>query len=320
MGGVRRCALVVSAFSAAGALAGCGTARRRRPGRGPTREPAPKRPAVRRVRPVGRPAEPALHLSSETSADRLRYVATCPSPAASSSATPPTSPGSAPRARGRWRRSGGDRRRSQLDRCSARSAGRPTGRTDELRVASELALSWPRPRSATSKRSRTRRGRRPRETRTPRARTASRLPWACLIPDPAAARRRAPTGPPFVVTFTAPTVAVVSLSRVALVAQLAERPPCKRRLRVRLRRGLSPRRWPLRAPAPAAPRPPGVRRPPSPASSPPAPRRRSHRRARGQGRGPRRRGIARRCEAAGARSHDRAMGRRSARPGITPAG
>ena len=81
MGGVRRCALVASAFAAAGAVAGCGTA-----------ATSPDKVEVQLERQLrsdpqfvecdrsdDRPNQ-RYTCRVETSADRLRYVATCPSP------------------------------------------------------------------------------------------------------------------------------------------------------------------------------------------------------------------------------------------------
>ena len=81
MGGVRRCALVVSALSAAGALAGCGTASTS-PNRVEVQLESQLRSDPQFVecdRSDDRPNQ-RYTCRVETSADRLRYVATCPSP------------------------------------------------------------------------------------------------------------------------------------------------------------------------------------------------------------------------------------------------
>ena len=80
MGGVRRCLLVVCALVVAGGAAGCGVA-----------SSSPDRVEVQLERQLGHPrfvecdrsdAEPNHRYTcrAETTADRYRYVATCPQP------------------------------------------------------------------------------------------------------------------------------------------------------------------------------------------------------------------------------------------------
>jgi hypothetical protein len=81
MGGVRRCALVMSAFAAAGAVAGCGTASTS-PDRVEVQLESQLRGDPQFVecdRSDDRPNQ-RYTCRVETSADRLRYVATCPAP------------------------------------------------------------------------------------------------------------------------------------------------------------------------------------------------------------------------------------------------
>ena len=119
---------------------GAGPLRVAQQGRGPARAAARRRPAVRRVRPVRRPPNQRYTCRAETSADRYRYVATCPSPGAALRAPPHRRPAQVARPRtARPRPAACAGSRSTAARCARPSRSR-CGRPADVRDGVPLPL------------------------------------------------------------------------------------------------------------------------------------------------------------------------------------